>query len=225
MLNSKQSNNISAAQISADYERRRREAAQQNDQEEAASGEPPEEEELEQRQETAIEKKKRKLKEEKALAKIKNSKSFKRHKKANEDGPDGDDEDVAWDMYTKKTPIPGQLDYCELCNKRFTVTPYSKTGPDGGLLCPKCSKEQEAQKKKDQRPKKKPISRGKAHQIQSNLLDGLVSEGARSLQEICVRVSITKSVSAIMLTWLRKWRTTSMMLMSLVISHNDYTID
>lgn len=97
-------------------------------------------------------------------------------------------------MYTKKTPIPGQLDYCELCNKRFTVTPYSKTGPEGGLLCPKCSKEREAQKKKDERPKKKPISRGKAQQIQSNLLDGLVSEGAKSLQEICVRVFIINSV-------------------------------
>lgn len=125
----------------------------------------------------------------------------------------------------KKAPIPGQLDYCELCNKRFTVTAYSKTGPDGGLLCPKCSKEQEAQKKKDQRPKKKPISRSKAHQIQSNLLDGLVSEGAKSLQEICVRVFSINSVSAIKLTRLRKWRTTSMMLMNLVISHKDCTID
>lgn len=128
-------------------------------------------------------------------------------------------------MYTKKTPIPGQLDNCELCDKRFTVTPYSKTGPAGGLLCPKCSKEQEAQKNKDQRPKKKPISRSKAHQIQSNLLDGLVSEGAKSLQEICVRVFIINAVSAIKLTSVRKWRTTSMMLLSLETSHNDYTRD
>lgn len=125
----------------------------------------------------------------------------------------------------KKAPIPGQLDYCELCNKRFTVTAYSKTGPDGGLLCPKCSKEQEAQKKKDQRPKKKPISRSKAHQIHSNLLDGLVSEGAKSLQEICVRVYSMNSVSAIKLTRRRRWRTISMMLMNLVISHKDCTID
>lgn len=124
----------------------------------------------------------------------------------------------------KKAPIPGQLDYCELCNKRFTVTAYSKTGPDGGLLCPKCSKEQEAQKK-DQRPNKKPMSRSKAHQIQSNLLDGLVSEGSKSLQEICVRVFSINSVSAIKLTRLRKWRTTSMMLMNLVISHKDCMID
>ena len=159
------------------------------------------------------------------MAKIKNSKTFKRQKKANGDEPEGDNEDLAWDMYTKKTPIPGQLDYCELCNKRFTVTPYSKTGPEGGLLCPKCSKEHEAQKKKDQRPKKKPISRSKAHQIQSNLLDGLVSEGAKSLQEICVRVFIVNYLSAIKLKCVRKWRTTSMMLLNLVISHNDCTID
>lgn len=125
----------------------------------------------------------------------------------------------------KKAPIPGQLDYCELCNKRFTVTAYSKTGPDDGLLCPKCSKEQEAQKKKDQRPKKKPISRSKAHQIQSNLLDGLLSEGAKPLQEICVRVYSINSVSAIKLTRLRKLRTTSMMLMNLGISHKDCMID
>lgn len=125
----------------------------------------------------------------------------------------------------KKAPIPGQLDYCELCNKRFTVTAYSKTGPDGGLLCQKCSKEQEAQKKKDQRPKKKPISRSKAHQIHSNLLDGLVSEGAKSLQEICVRVFSINSVSAIKLTRRRKWLTISMMLLNLVISHKDCTID
>lgn len=127
----------------------------------------------------------------------------------------------------KKVPIPGQLDYCELCNKRFTVTAYSKTGPDGGLLCQKCSKEQEAQKKKDQRPKKKPISRSKAHQIHSNQLDGLVSEGAKSLQEICIRVfSINSvSVSVIKLTQRRKWRTISTMLMNLVISHKDCTID
>ena len=38
-------------------------------------------------------------------------------------------------------PTPGQIENCEICNKRFTVTPYSKSGPNGGLLCPKCAKE------------------------------------------------------------------------------------
>lgn len=125
-----------------------------------------------------------------ALAKIKGSKSFKRHKRIHEGEPEGDDEDLAWDMYTKKAPLPGQLENCEICEKRFTVTPYSKTGPEGGLLCAKCSKEQEAQKKKDEKQKKKkqPVSREKRRQIQSNLLDGILETGAEPLLELCIKV-------------------------------------
>lgn len=91
-------------------------------------------------------------------------------------------------MYTKKTPLPGQLENCELCDKRFTVTAYSKTGPDGGLLCTKCSKEQEAQKKKDEKPKKQSVSRGQRRQTESNLLDGILPNGSRSLQDLCIKV-------------------------------------
>lgn len=124
---------------------------------------------------------------------------FKRHKKLNEGDPDGDDDDVAWDMYAKKIPLPGQLENCELCEKRFTVTAYSKEGPEGGLLCTKCSKEQEALRKKDQKPKKQSVSRGKARQAQSNLLDGLVQYGSKSLQELCIRVSNTDCFLGILL--------------------------
>lgn len=140
------------------------------------------------RVETLIQKKKRKQKEEKALAKIKNSKDFKKQKKNKEGEPDGDEDDIAWDMYTKKTPLPGQLENCELCDKRFTVTAYSKTGPDGGLLCTKCSKEQETQRKKDQKPKQKPLNRVQRRQAESNLLDGIRPIGCRSLQELCIKV-------------------------------------
>lgn len=91
-------------------------------------------------------------------------------------------------MYTKSKPLPGQLEHCELCDKRFTVTPYSKTGPDGGLLCAKCSKEQEGQKKKDAKPKKQAVARDKRRQVQSNLLDGIVQEGAKSLGQLCIEV-------------------------------------
>ena len=94
-------------------------------------------------------------------------------------------------MYTKKVPLPGQLENCETCDKRFTVTPYSKTGPDGGLLCTKCSKEQEAQKKKDQKLKKPAISREKRRQAQSNLLDGITQHGSRSLQDLCIKVGVS----------------------------------
>lgn len=176
------------------------------------------------REEDTIQKKKRKRAEEKALAKIKESKSFKRHKKANADGSGGDDEDVAWDMYTKKAPLPGQLENCELCDKRFTVTAYSKTGPDGGLLCTKCSKEQEAQKKKDQKPKKQ-AARGRVRQIQSNLLDGIIQEGSKSLMELCIRVGEVDFLLTSMLTPIRKWPTTFIISMSLAISPRPYSID
>lgn len=187
-------NNISAAQIAADYERRVREVGEQEQQQAAANGEAAEQdvkdedEEEEEKVETAVQKKKRKRREEAVLTKIKNSKAKKKQKKGDGGDSDGDD-DVAWDMYTKKQPLPGQLENCEKCEKRFTVTPYSKTGPDGGLLCAKCSKEQEAQKKKDQKkPKTKAVSREKRRQVQSNLLDGIVQIGAKSLQDICIKV-------------------------------------
>jgi DNA repair protein RAD7 len=124
------------------------------------------------------------------LAKIKQSKTFKRQKRSHEGEPEGDDDDLAWDMYRKKAPLPGQLENCEICEKRFTVTAYSKTGPDGGLLCTKCSKEQEAQKKKDEKQNKQPVSRGRRRQTQSNLLDGLVENGATPLLELCIKVGI-----------------------------------
>ena len=179
------SNNISAAQISADYERRRREAQEQAERDAAQNAEAPEDEDDEEL-EAVVQKKKRKRQEEKALAKIKDSKLNKKKKKGK--GPaDSEDEDGLFEMqYSKKTPMPGQLENCEICGKRFTVTPYSKTGPDGGLLCTKCSKEQETERKKDQKAKAKSGPRERRRQTQSNLLDGLVQHGSKSLKELCV---------------------------------------
>lgn len=182
------SNNISAAQISADYERRQREARQQQEQEAAANGESVDQINDDERVEIAAQKKKRKRQQEKTLAKIKESKDYKRQKERKDEGYDGENDNVAWDMYTKKKPLPGQLDNCENCEKRFTVTAYSKTGPDGGLLCTKCSKEQEDQKKKDQKSKKQAVSRDKRRHVQSNLLDGIVQIGSKTLQELCIKV-------------------------------------
>lgn len=183
------SNNISAAQISADYERRRQEAQQQAQQETLANGTIAEAEEQQQddRDETALQRKKRKRAEEKAMAKIKETKSSKKQKNAKKVDPDGQDSDDALGMYSKSKPMPGQLENCEKCEKRFTVTPYSKTGPEGGLLCMKCSKEQETQRKKDDKAKKQPAPRGKQRQKQSNLLDGIVHDGAVSLQDLCLK--------------------------------------
>ncbi|KAL8674679.1 MAG: hypothetical protein Q9168_000911 [Polycauliona sp. 1 TL-2023] len=186
-------NNISAAQISADYERRRREAQEQAEQDVAANGtiveEAVEDQQPDEREETALQKKKRKRAEDKAREKIKNSKSSKKQKKNKKGGPDGEDSDAAFDMYSKSKPLPGQLENCEICDKRFTVTPYSKTGPEGGLLCVKCSKEQETQKKKDAKStaKKQVGPREKRRQTESSKLDGIILDGAVSLQDLCIK--------------------------------------
>ena len=153
-----------------------------------------EDEEEEERSETPEQKKRRKKKEDAAIAKIKKSKNFQKRKSMNDGGPDGDDDDIAWDMYSKKTPLPGQLENCEICDKRFTVTAYSKTGPAGGLLCPKCSKELEADKKKEAKSKKENISRDKRRKTQSNLLDGIIRNGSKTLQELCVEVCSPKTL-------------------------------
>jgi DNA repair protein RAD7 len=126
------------------------------------------------------------------LAKIKESKTFKRQKRYHEGEPEDDDDAIAWNLYKKKGPIPGQLENCEICEKRFTVTAYSKAGPDGGLLCAKCSKEQDAQKKQDLKPKKQPVGGDKRRQTQSNLLDGILENGAMPLLELCIKVGKTQ---------------------------------
>ncbi|KAL8658472.1 MAG: hypothetical protein Q9226_000966 [Calogaya cf. arnoldii] len=186
-------NNISAAQISADYERRRREAQEQAEQEAAANGTIPEEEVQDplpdEREETVLQKKKRKRAEDKAREKIKDSKNSKKQKKNKKGDHDADDSDAAFDMYSKSKPLPGQLENCEKCEKRFTVTPYSKTGPEAGLLCVKCSKEQETQKKKDAKvsAKKQAGPREKRRQTESSKMDGIILDGAVSLQDLCIR--------------------------------------
>ncbi|GIC93348.1 DNA repair protein Rad7, protein [Aspergillus udagawae] len=180
------SNNISAAQIHQDYQRRVRQAER-----EAAVSEPADEIEEEDEYEdndgeTAEQRKKRKRKEAATLAKIKQSKEFARRKARRTGEPDDDDDVIAREMMNEKSrPMPGQLDNCELCSKRFTVTPYSKTGPNGGLLCAKCSKEVADDEKKSKA--KKRGSRSGRRQNQSNLLDGIVQQGALSLVEMCAK--------------------------------------
>lgn len=186
------SNNISAAQISADYDRRRREAQEQAERDAAVNGTIAEEEEhqaqQDDREETALQKKKRKRAEEKAVANIKESKGQKKQKKGKKPDPDGEDSSIEFGMYTKSKPLPGQQDNCEICEKRFTVTPYSGTGPEGGLLCGRCSKEQKAERDKEEKVKKQAVPRAKRRQAQSNILDGIVSQGPPSLQDLCIKV-------------------------------------
>jgi DNA repair protein RAD7 len=90
------------------------------------------------------------------------------------------------DMYKKAKKLPGQLENCEVCSKRFTVTPYSKTGPEGGLLCTPCGKELAKDAKSEAKPKQKaPVGR-KRRKIESDRLDGKIQHGAKSLQQLCV---------------------------------------
>ena len=185
------SNNISAAQIQADYESRRRQAQQQEEQTSHVDPSADQENEEPLAVNRAASPKKRKRDQEQALTKIKKSKQNskgKRSKKALADADGDDDYGISVDMYTKKQPLPGQLENCEQCAARFTVTAYSKTGPDGGLLCRACSKEQEADRKKEVSAQKLNKNREKRRNVQSNLLDGAVSIGSKTLLEQCIKV-------------------------------------
>lgn len=182
------SQGISAADIHSDYQRRQQEAAEQAAAENAGANK---ENESDDDGEDPVERKKRKRKEEKALNKIKQSKEFKKRKfeERRDNGSDAEDDDeIARQMMASNKPLPGQLNNCEICEKRFTVTPYSKTGPDGGLLCVKCSKELKDEEKKNQQAAKKkaPQARGRKRQTESDRMMGDVKPGAKSLVDACV---------------------------------------
>ena len=137
--------------------------------------------------ESAEDRKKRKRKEAVALAKIKQSKEFARRKSRRTGGPSDSDDEIAREMmHERSQPLPGQLENCETCGKRFTVTPYSKAGPQGGLLCAKCSKALTDDEKKPKANRRG--ARSGRRQNQSNLLDGLTQQGALSLAEMCTKV-------------------------------------
>ena len=194
------SHNISAQQINLDYQARVRSAQQQAEQDaaqqtaEALAAELKEEDEEE--EEDVAEQKKRKRKQEKAIAKIKASKDFKKRKFEHQrDNPDesSNDDALAQSLMNKPKapPKPGQLSNCEYCDKRFTVTPYTLSGEDGGLLCQKCSKEIKDDKKKAEAAAKKqkqqqPVQRVRKRQHESDKMMGLVEPGGKSLVEHCV---------------------------------------
>lgn len=154
---------------------------------------------------------KRKLDQQKAIEKIKASKKFQRRKKRLADS-DGED-DLIQELLRNSGPQPGQMANCtslsgfcrfyphllestltlkclsgEECGTRFTVTPYSRGGPNGGLLCNPCGKELE---KEDgpAKKKKKIVSGGpvgRRRKNQSNMLDGTYTLGAKSLMNLCI---------------------------------------
>ncbi|OAG42187.1 hypothetical protein AYO21_03641 [Fonsecaea monophora] len=186
------SHNISAHQIQQDYQQRLANAEREA-QEGTENADVEQEDASDDGSEDPVERKKRKRKQEMALMKIKQSKEFKKRKmeREMEEGSDFemDDDEIARAMMAKAKPLPGQLENCEICEKRFTVTPYSRTGPDGGLLCTKCSKELKEEEKKDAQAKKKrtAVPRGRRRQTESDRMMGDVKPGAKSLADMCVR--------------------------------------
>lgn len=196
-----QANNISAAQIRDDYERRRREADQDENAGEGTSAPTPDTNDEEiaaaiaaeaaEEEEKAEKSKKRKRKAEEAVEKVKKEKAKKAKKSKSKKKKDGSDDDSEYDdalasnMYRKAKPLPGQLEHCEICNKRFTVTPYSKEGPDGGLLCLPCGKEVAKDAKAEKKAASKPAGR-KRRKVESDRLDGIANGGAKSLQQLCI---------------------------------------
>lgn len=123
--------------------------------------------------------------ENKAIEKIKASKKLQKRKRDAE----SDEDDIMRALAQRSAPLPGQQENCENCGKRFTVTPYSRNGPKGGLLCSPCSKELD---KKDEAERMKKPKRatggaiGVRRQQQSRILDGTYSLGAKSLMTLCI---------------------------------------
>lgn len=120
-----------------------------------------------------------------AVEKIKKSKTSKKRK---QDDDASDSDNIASAIHkARSAPLPGQMENCAICDARFTVTPYSRAGPDGGLLCNKCgrelAKDDDAPKKK--KPKITPKGKGR-RQAASRRLDGVT--GCKSLMTLCTEV-------------------------------------
>ncbi|KAA8631660.1 hypothetical protein SMACR_02526 [Sordaria macrospora] len=184
------SHNISANQIRLEADARRRAAEEENgasssDQQQAAEDEVGESSTVT-TSVTVTTRTSRRQKDQKVIDKIKASKNYQKRKR-NANGDDEDD-DLLDTLLQERAPLPGQMDNCANCGKRFTVTAYSRNHPDGGLLCGPCGKEMD----KDAPPKKKPAKRaaagpvGRRRQIQSKILDGTFQLGAKSLMTLCI---------------------------------------
>ncbi|OBT70364.1 hypothetical protein VE03_00139 [Pseudogymnoascus sp. 23342-1-I1] len=185
--NPRTSHNIDANRIRRDAEARRA-AAQaswdaENSREQSEDAEPEEEKPIEEKPLTKAQKAKQAARE-KAVAKAKASKTFKR---AQKQGPDvSDSDDVDEDLYgAASLPKIGQFENCQICAIRFSVTPYSRTGPGGGLLCIKCTKDLDDEEG-GPRKKRKTTARYNRRNIESERLEGTSARGARDLVSQCL---------------------------------------
>ncbi|KAI1827890.1 hypothetical protein F4861DRAFT_491583 [Xylaria intraflava] len=127
-------------------------------------------------------------KQQETIEKIKKAKSAKKRKR--DDDAESDD-DLALALFdAEMAPLPGQISNCEICNKRFTVTPYSRTGPNGGLLCKPCGQDLAKDGDENNKHKKKRASAPKGavgrRKMQSRILDGTYDVGAKPLMALCI---------------------------------------
>ncbi|KFZ08066.1 hypothetical protein V502_09560, partial [Pseudogymnoascus sp. VKM F-4520 (FW-2644)] len=182
------SHNIDANRIRRDAEARRAAAqaswdAENNREEQSEDAELEEETPVRERPLTKAQKA-RQTAREKAVAKAKASKTFQRAQKKGLDLSDSDDVDE--DLYgATSLPKVGQFENCQICAIRFSVTPYSRTGPDGGLLCIKCTKDLDDEEGAP-RKKRKTAARYNRRNIESERLEGASARGARDLVSQCV---------------------------------------
>ncbi|KFY88397.1 hypothetical protein V500_06396 [Pseudogymnoascus sp. VKM F-4518 (FW-2643)] len=182
------SHNIDANRIRRDAEARRAAAqaswdAENNREEQSEDAELEEETPVRERPLTKAQKA-RQTAREKAVAKAKASKTFQRAQKKGVDLSDSDDVDE--DLYgATSLPKVGQFENCQICAIRFSVTPYSRTGPDGGLLCIKCTKDLDDEEGAP-RKKRKTAARYNRRNIESERLEGASARGARDLVSQCV---------------------------------------
>ncbi|KAI9892889.1 MAG: hypothetical protein M1814_001048 [Vezdaea aestivalis] len=79
----------------------------------------------------------------------------------------------------------GQLANCEVCDKRFTVTAYTKAGPEGGLLCLDCGKIMDP-KKTAKLEKKMTKPKGQVGKQEAMALDDIQTRGTKSLTALCL---------------------------------------
>ncbi|KAK0651858.1 hypothetical protein B0T16DRAFT_88641 [Cercophora newfieldiana] len=197
------SHNISAHQIRLDADARRRAAGQNPDgtpvEGSAAATEPtttPAEDEAaipevtgrRRRTAAAAAREEKSKKQQKAIEKIKASKKFQKRKRASGSGDDSDyEEDLARAIFERTAPLPGQMENCAVCGKRFTVTTYSRNAPDGGLLCGPCGKDlAKAVDAPKKRAKRIPGALTARRQAMSSILDGTFKLGAKSLATLCI---------------------------------------
>jgi DNA repair protein RAD7 len=159
----------------------------ENNREEQSGDEEPEEEKSEKVKPLTKAQKARQEAREKAVAKAKASKKFQMAQKKGKNGANfSDSGDADEDLYNPRNlPKVGQFDSCQICTARFTVTAYSRTGPDGGLLCMNCTKELDDEEE-GPRKKRRTATRYNRRKIESERLEGVSTRGARDLVSQCV---------------------------------------